>query len=160
MRKKKSEYKFILILLVILFLVITTNFILKDTFNIFLENIFLKKDNKIIIKDDVTSNYIKSLEKEINEFKEINNIENCISGSVIYRNPTLWYDEITINKGKKDNIKVGSIVINNEGIVGIVSDVYSNTSNISLITNINDNKKITLAINNGDKRVYGILSKE
>ena len=121
--KKNKDYKFIVILLVILFIVISTNFILKDTLNIFLENIFFTNDKNIIIKDSFINNYINSLEKDISEYKEISSLKDCISASVIYRNPSFWYDEITINKGSKDNIKKDSVVINNEGLVGILIQV-------------------------------------
>lgn len=156
--KKDKNYIFLLVGLIILFIVLSFNLILKDYFNMFLELIYLKKDEKLVISNDLTDTYITSLEKDINEYKEITKLKDCINGTVIYRNPIYWYDELTINKGSIDNINVGDTVINNEGIIGIVSDVYENSSVISLITNINDNRKITVGITNNEETIYGIIS--
>ena len=83
---------------------------------------------------------------------------NCINSTIIYRNPEYWYDELTINKGSIDNIKKGSLVINNKGIIGTISNVYENTSTISLITNIDKNKKVTVGITNNEETIYGLIT--
>lgn len=156
--KKKNNNIFLLILLIILFLVISFNTVLKDSFSMFLELIYLKKDEKLVINSDLTDNYISTLEKDISEYKEISNLEDCINSTVIYRNPSYWYDELTINKGSADNIKIGSIVINNEGLIGIISDVYENTSVVSLITKLDNKKKITVGITSEEETIYGVIS--
>ena len=154
--KKKSIYIFLL--LFILLLIISYRNTLKNTFNNILEIIYLIDDNSLIISDELTKNYINTLEKDINEYKEISNLNNCISSTVIYRNPSYWYDEITINKGKKDNIKPNSVVINNKGIVGVIKEVYDKSSVISLITNSTKEKNITVGITNNKETIYGIIS--
>ena len=156
MKKKNSVY--ILIFLVVLLVIISYKDVLRNTFNNILEIAYLINDKEIIIDNELTKNYIRTLESDIKEYKEISNLDSCISASVIYRDPSYWYDEITINKGKKDNIKENSIVINNEGIVGTVTKVYDNTSIISLITNINDKKRITVGITKDEDIIYGVIS--
>lgn len=156
--RKKNKYIYFFIILIILFIIFQFKYVLKDSFNMFLETIFLRKDEKLIITDNLTNTYIKELEKDIKEYKEISNLNDCINSTIIYRNPEFWYDELTINKGRVDNIKVGSMVINNEGVIGIISNVYDNTSTISLITNIDKNRKITVGIINKDETIYGLIS--
>ena len=132
---------------------------IKNTYNNILEIIYLIENNKLIINDELTKNYINTLEKDIKEYKDITNLNNCINASVIYRNPTVWYDELIINKGSSDNIKENSVVINNTGIVGVITKVYDTSSIISLITNINKDKKITVGITNDEVTIYGIINK-
>lgn len=155
--KKNSGYIFII--LFILLITISFKDVLKDTYNNVLELIYLIDNNSLVITDDVTRNYINTLESDIADYKEITNLNNCINSTVIYRNPTYWYNELVINKGKNDNIKVNSVVINNKGIIGIIEKVYDNSSIVSLITNINKDKKITVGITNDKDIIYGIISK-
>lgn len=157
MKKKSSVY--ILIFLIILLITISFKDVLKNTYNNILEIILLIDNKSLIISDDLTNNYIYTLESDIKQYKEITSMNKCIDGRVIYRNPLYWYDELIINKGKNDNIKTNSVVINNKGIIGIISKVYDNSSVVSLITNINDDKKITVGITNGIDTIYGLISK-
>lgn len=156
--KKKNKYIIFFIILIILFIIFQFKYVLKDSFNMFLETIFLRKNEKLIISDDLTNEYIKVLESDIKEYKEISNLNDCINSTIIYRNPEYWYDELTINKGSIDNIKKGSLVINNKGIIGTISNVYENTSTISLITNIDKNKKVTVGITNNEDTIYGLIT--
>lgn len=154
--KKNSIY-----ILIILIILLTIGFkdVIKSTYNGVLELIYLIDNKSLVITDDVTQNYINTLESDIEEYKEITNLNNCINSTVIYRNPTYWYDELVINKGKNDNIQINSVVINNKGIIGIIDKVYDNSSIVSLITNINKDKKITVGITNDKDTIYGIISK-
>ena len=155
--RKKNKYIYFFIILIILFIIFQFKYVLKDSFNMFLETIFLRKNEKLIISDDLTNIYIKELEKDIKEYKEISKLNDCINSTIIYRNPEYWYDELTINKGSIDNIKKGSLVINNKGIIGTISNVYENTSTISLITNINSNR-LTVGITNNEETIYGLIT--
>ena len=157
MNKKNSIY--ILIFLIILLIIIVFKDMVKNTYNNILEIIYLVDNKSLIISDELTKNYINTLERDIKEYKDITNLKDCINASVIYRNPVFWYDELTINKGKKDNIKEESVVINNKGIVGVITKVYDDTSIITLITNINKDNKITVGITNNEDTIYGIISK-
>ena len=152
---KKSNYKLLLILLVILLaLLLRPN--IKDAYSA-LFNIF-NKDNKIVYSDNLVNNYIDTLENDITEYKEITKLNDCVYSYVTYRNPSIWYDEFMINKGKRE-VSKGNIVINNEGLVGVVKEVYNNTSLVSLITNSKSNNKITVGLKMEDRTIYGIISK-
>lgn len=165
-KKKVKDEALIYILLIMLVLVfILTGFgkTVRDFFNVMNEKILFKKHKNIVISDDVTKNYINSLENDIDELKKIINVNKntsnkCINASVVYRNPTYWYDTITINKGKSDGILENSMVIDNSGLIGIVKKVMPNSSEISLLTNIDKKKKITVGIKYDDNISYGIIS--
>ena len=144
------------ILIYMFIILIILSILFKNSFNNFLKLLYLKKDNNIVYSDEFTKTYIKSLEDNIKEYENINSITDCISGTVIYRNPVYWYDSFTINKGIKDNININDMVINNTGFIGIISKVYKNSSEVSLITNINN--KITIGLKSDDKEIYGILT--
>ena len=127
---KKSNYKLLLILLVILLaLLLRPN--IKDAYSA-LFNIF-NKDNKIVYSDNLVNNYIDTLENDITEYKEITKLNDCVDSYVTYRNPSIWYDEFMINKGKRE-VSKGNIVINNEGLVGVVKEVYNNYKDVKYIT--------------------------
>ena len=165
--KKKYEIKkyiFLLILTILLIVIFTSTNIVKNIsnlYNIIIENILITKD-KNMITDDMTKTYIKDLEKQNNELKSINGIEkeeySYVNATVIYRNPMFWYDTLTINKGIKDGVKIGDMVINRFGLIGTVIKVFNDSSLISIITNINKDKKITVAISDGETISYGIIS--
>lgn len=165
--KKKYEIKkyiFLLILTILLIVIFTSTNIVKNIsnlYNIIIENILITKD-KNMITDDMTKTYIKDLEKQNNELKSINGIEKeeygYVNATVIYRNPMFWYDTLTINKGIKDGVKTGDMVINKFGLIGTVIKVFNDSSLISIITNINKDKKITVAISDGETISYGIIS--
>ncbi len=145
--------KKITIYMVIILIILSILF--KNSFNNLLKLVYIKKDNSIVFSDTFTNAYIKSLEDNIKEYEDINSIDNCINSTIIYRNPTYWYDSFTINKGIKDNININDIVINSSGLIGIISKVYDSSSEVSLITNINN--KITVGLKNDNKEIYGIL---
>lgn len=144
------------VLIYLFILLVILSILFKNSFNNLLKTIYFIKDNTIVFKDEFTNNYIKSLESKINEYEDISNISNCINSTVIYRNPIYWYDTFTIDKGKVNNINNGDMVITNSGFIGIISKVYKDSSEVSLITNTNN--KMTVGLSNDNKEIYGILA--
>lgn len=71
---------------------------------------------------------------------------------IIFRDIYQFYDKITITKGTNDNLKEGSVVVDDKGLLGVINKCYLSYSEVSLITNSNTN--ISVKINNS----YGILS--
>ena len=70
---------------------------------------------------------------------------------ILYRDIYEYYNEITILKGKNDNIEKGSAIINEDGLIGTVKRVNKNSSIVTLITNKNSN--ISIKVNDA----YGML---
>jgi len=52
---------------------------------------------------------------------------------VIGRNPANWYEIITLDKGKKQGISPGMVVVNHDGLIGRVIQVTINTADVLLI---------------------------
>ena len=57
-----------------------------------------------------------------------------VSASVIFRDPTLWYATIQVDKGSDDGVKLGDPVIGDGALVGQVTLVDSTVSVVTLIT--------------------------
>jgi rod shape-determining protein MreC len=52
---------------------------------------------------------------------------------VIGRNPANWYEMIIVDKGSKQGMEQGMIVVNHEGLIGRVIGVTANTAEVLLI---------------------------
>jgi rod shape-determining protein MreC len=59
---------------------------------------------------------------------------DLVTGRVIGRSPTVWFADVTIDKGSSSQIERNDAVINGDGLVGRVSDVTSGTAQVQLIT--------------------------
>lgn len=120
-----------------------------------------KKYKKVKLME---SNYdeIKKELKELQDTLELNNSLNdseYLNASVITRNIGYFYNELTIDKGKKDNVSKNMAVITNDGLVGIVTKVSNLNSVVKLITTNDTNNKISVKIKTGeDKYIFGLIS--
>ncbi len=136
MIKKYKDY----ILLLIVFLL----FIFSGSINRFLTAINPNLDTK-----NIELNYDKYLKEELDNIKKINNIEfndNLVLqvSRVKYRNVYEYSDTLTIYKGFKNNIFVNDIVLNNDGLIGIVTKTYDYYSVVTLITNKSSNISVKI----------------
>lgn len=68
---------------------------------------------------------LKDLEKALNYVQE-DYIKNSICASVVSKNDGNWYTSFTIGAGYDDGVKKNSIVVNGEGLVGVVYEVTKN----------------------------------
>lgn len=136
-----------------------------DDFNS-LKNVL--KENKIL-KSNVEK--IESLEaenielkQEIKKLKEELKIEYVLSdyeylnATVVSRNSLYWYNLLTINKGSKNGIEDGMVVINSTGLIGKITNVSNYSADVKLITTNDTNNKISVTITNGDKRLTGLIN--
>jgi len=71
--------------------------------------------------------------REILSLQESSNEEN-ISAAVISRKTGSWWRQITLNKGSKDGVSIGSAVIGPGGLVGRVNKTSLFTSSVTLLT--------------------------
>ena len=154
--KKRNNISYILIIICLLFLLFTKSNKYLNRISSNIINTKSKYDNKILNEEN------KELKREIKELKNINKIDyllsdkKVINASVIYRSAPYWHNYIIINKGKKDNIKKGYAVINNDGLIGEVEIVYKHTSKVRLITN-KSNNYISAKFTYNNKDYYGII---
>ena len=81
--------------------------------------------------DDIQS--LNSLKKALNYIDETYQAKS-ISASVVGKNDGNWYNSFIIGAGEKQGVKTDSVVINGNGLVGIVYEVSDNYSKaISLL---------------------------
>ena len=126
------------------------------------------EENKIL-KSNVDK--IESLEAENNELKqEINdmknelNIEHVLSdydylnATVVSRNASTWYNNLTIDKGSHNGIKEGMVVINSTGVIGKTTNVSTFSSDVKLITTTDTNNKISVTIQSNGKKLTGLIN--
>ena len=101
---------------------------------------FLRDNFKDIINYKSNSKKLESLQDENEKLKEeVIALDEkyqakSISTSVVGKNDGNWYDSFVIGAGRKQGVKDDSIVINGNGLVGIVYEVSDNYSKaISLL---------------------------
>jgi rod shape-determining protein MreC len=69
--------------------------------------------------------------KEREEFSEL--LERTIGARVIARDPVSWHQALFVDRGIEDGLAVGMPVINYEGIVGYISQVWLGTAKVRLV---------------------------
>ncbi len=53
---------------------------------------------------------------------------------MIYQSSTVWYATIRVDKGSDDGVRVGQPVINEEALIGRVTEVFGGSAQVTLIT--------------------------
>ena len=139
---KKKNWIFFAIFLFLVFVRISKGSFYKD-FYYFISKPFWpgQFQKEIVLKSIDQENLIKlNLLKKDNlrlrqilSLKESSNNEN-ISAAVISRKTGGWWRQIILNKGSKDGVEIGNIVIGPGGLLGRVRDTSLLTSSVTLIT--------------------------
>lgn len=109
-------------------------------------------------KNHELENEINTLKKQL-ELKSILSSQVYKNATVVNRNIGYWYEELTIDKGRKDGVEKGMAVINYRGLVGNISKVSNSVSVVKLLANENMSDKVSVKIRVNDKYVYGLISK-
>jgi rod shape-determining protein MreC len=76
-----------------------------------------------------------------------------VTGRVIFQSPTVWYATIRVDKGSDDGVRVGQPVINEEALIGRVTDVIGGSAQVTLITDTTMN----VPARAGPRGVFGIV---
>lgn len=112
----------------------------------------------------IQKNVNSALEKEIQELKEVLELNSTLTeygkenATVISRNNSYWFNNITIDKGKKDGVKKGMAVITKSGLVGKISKVSQKSSEVKLLTSDDITYKTSVTIRINEKDNYAILN--
>lgn len=129
----------------ILFIIIT--FITTCIFcivNVFLFNV--EEDSKVYdyLYNDLLEDY-----NDLLKTKDFNDKEyNIVGCKVIERNVYTFFDQIIINKGWKDGIEKDAAVVNNDGLIGLVTEVNKYKSRVTLISD--NNLKVSVKVNDSN----------
>lgn len=125
--------------------------------------IAVASSEEVVTNDEYNKTIILELKDEIKELKELSGIKTVladyeqISATVIERNRNYWFNSITIDKGMDDGITLDMAVIDSNGLIGKISYVSKNMSEIKLITTSDVNNKTSVVIINGNEKIYGII---
>ncbi len=112
----------------------------------------------------IQKNVNASLEKEIEELKDTLELNrtlteySVVNATILSRNKSYWFNTITLDKGKKDGIKENMAVITKNGLLGKISKVSNNSSELKLITSDDINFKVSVAVKTNDTDNYAILN--
>ena len=82
---------------------------------------------------DVRENAQLKAQLHLNETAGISD-DGPVQARVTGQNPSLWFSQITINRGTADGVRVNQPVVNGSGLVGRVTAVGSGVAVVSLIT--------------------------
>jgi rod shape-determining protein MreC len=116
----------------------------------------LKGDNLQLKQQVLAALRYEELDKGIFQSPTLAKYEK-IGAVVINRNPTAWYQTITVNKGSKHGVKLDDPVVANLGLVGKVVSVSATSCDILLILD-GEGQVGALIRDNKGKAIYGILS--
>jgi rod shape-determining protein MreC len=59
---------------------------------------------------------------------------DAVTSRVIGRSPTLWYSQVTVDRGSSSGVRVDDPVINGDGLVGKVTETTRGTAQVTMIT--------------------------
>ena len=129
--------------------------IIKDHFNVYDDYLLVKEKLKTIQTKKYEIKFLqeenKRLKKTINEY--IYNSDELIAKVLIDKNSP-FLKSIIVNKGSKDNIKLGMAVLDGTYLVGKIVEVNYSTSRALLVSDLNS--KIPVGIEPGN--IQSILS--
>ena len=142
--KRFNVFVVILLLLMILFrdnvLIIFNN-----VYNLFRKQNDYKEAEILVLEEKVK--YLENEYNELNNFKKSLSLYanyNYLVTRVIFRENYFYNAKLILEGGSDDKIKSGMAVINENGLVGIIGDVYKNTCELILLSNV---KNLSVNIN-------------
>lgn len=126
-------------------------------------NDYHKTKEKLIEYEALEAKY-NELNKELTELTELMDLNimmsegSYVNATTVNRNIDYWFQNITIDKGIKNEIKKGNAVLNNKGLIGYIETASNYYSTVKLLTAENLNHKISVKIGVGDSYVFGLLT--
>ena len=139
---KKKNWILFAIFLFLVFVRISKGSLYKDLYYFISKPFWPGKFQKEIVLESIDQEYLIKLNllkkdntrlRRILSLQESSNNEH-ISAVVISRKTGSWWRQIILNKGSKDGVETGNIVIGPGGLLGIVDNTSLFTSSVTLIT--------------------------
>ena len=139
---KKKNWLFFAIFLFLVFVRLSKGAFYKDFYYFISKPFWPGQFQKEIVLESIEQEYlikINLLKKDnlrlrrILSLQELSNDE-YISAAVISRKTGSWWRQIILNKGSKDGVEIGNIVIGPGGLLGRVKNTSFYTSSVTLIT--------------------------
>ena len=139
---KKKNWTLFAIFLFLVFVRISKGAIYKDFYYFISKPFWPGQFQKELVLESIDQEYLIKLNllkkdnlrlRRILSLQESSNNEN-ISAAVISRKTGSWWRQIILNKGSKDGVEIGDIVIGPGGLLGRVKNTSLLTSSVTLIT--------------------------
>jgi len=139
---KKKNWLFFAIFLFLVFVRISKGAFYKDFYYFISKPFWPGQFQKEIVLESIDQEYLIKLNlltkdnlrlRQILSLQESSNDEH-ISAAVISRKTGSWWRQIILNKGSKDGVEIGDIVIGPGGLLGRVKNTSLFTSSVTLIT--------------------------
>ena len=128
---------------------------IKNHYNVYNDYLIIKEKIKILESDKYNTQFLKEenkrLKRTIDEY--IYNSEELVAKVLIDKNSP-FLKSIIVNKGSKDNVKLGMAVLDESYLVGKIVEVNYSTSRALLVSDLNS--KIPVSIEPGN--IQSILS--
>ena len=139
---KKKNWLFFAIFLFLIFVRISKGAFYKDFYYFVSKPFWPGQFQKEIVLDSVNQEYLiklNLLRKDNTRLRKILSLQESsndeyISAAVISRKTGSWWRQIILNKGSKDGVEIGDIVIGPGGLLGRVKNTSLFTSSVTLIT--------------------------
>ena len=139
---KKKNWIIFGIFLFLVFVRISKGSIYKDFYYFISKPFWTGQFQKEVIIKSVDKEYLINLnllKKDNIRLRKILSLQNSsnndnISAAVISRKTGSWWRQIILNKGSKDGVEIGNIVIGPGGLLGRVKNTSLFTSSVTLIT--------------------------
>jgi len=139
---KKKNWLFFAIFLFLVFVRISKGAFYKDFYYFISKPFWPGQFQKEIVLESIDQEYLIKLNlltKDNTRLRQILSLQESsnndrISAAVISRKTGGWWRQIILNKGSKDGVEIGNIVIGPGGLLGIVKNTSLFTSSVTLIT--------------------------
>ena len=139
---KKKSWFFLVTFVFLFFVRISKGSFYKDFYYFISKPFWPGQFQKEIVLESIDQEYLIKLNlltkdnirlRQILSLQESSNDEH-ISAAVISRKTGSWWRQIILNKGSKDGVEIGSIVVGPGGLLGRVKTTSLFTSSVTLIT--------------------------
>jgi len=124
----------------------------------YFEKVFILKQEEV--SEDIVDGINLELESEVNELKKMLDLQESeykfINANVIKRD-NKWYQEITVDKGERDGIKLDMAVISNNNLIGRVIKTTNSSSVIKLLSASSNDMKVAVVVKTENNEINGII---
>lgn len=95
--------------------------------------------------------------QELSEMLELDSTEYHLIYATVIKRDVEWYQELTINKGEEDGIRLDMAVISNHGLIGKIVKTTDHFSIVKLLSTNQQDMKVAVDVKNSQETFHGII---
>ena len=139
------------------------NFKIKDHLETYTNYQIIKEELQILKKDKLTNNFLKLENEKLRNLIKESVSSNEILAKVMIDKESPFLKSIILNKGSKDNVKIGMAIMDGSYLVGKVIEVNYTNSRALLLSDLNSKIPVLLlpdriqAVASGTGKNYGTI---